>query len=162
MPTIIFIIFIIIGTAMMGWGFKSIYKSYASTNWPYVDGQLSSVEWKVDNDDGVLYRVEVKYDYIVNGVQFNNNEMYFGYSGSSNDSFHSAIYKRIKNNKIIRVYYNNSNHSESVLAVGVTSQHFIPVIFGAVFVGFAVGLWLLFAMMNIGNNDKIISTIVAH
>ena len=116
-----------LGIAVFLYGVFPLYFSYQSASWESVPGTV--VQSKLTYTKGITrakkgsrtgkYFADIVYKYFVNGAQYKNSEIFYGYIGnkSSNDAKFLLDLYPIDSN--VDVYFDNSNPERSVLQSGI-------------------------------------------
>jgi hypothetical protein len=114
-------------------GINLLYQSIATKKWITTTGTLQDV--RLVRESGAksvnLYRVNVKYIYLVKSVPYQRNSLSYGYSASNDYDGHSKIYSKLKSAKKVEVRFNPANHNQSTLSYGADISSFFMIGFGA-------------------------------
>lgn len=151
--TIIFSLFIsifyIVGFGILFYGFKNLKNSTAAKNWPTTKGKIESCSIEENSDsDGTTYKVVADYSYQVNSINYQNNQIAFGYSSSSGEEAHLEIFNKIKKAKLINVRFEPSNPGNSVLSFGFHRSIQLTFAFAITWLAFVFGFTLLFYIFS--------------
>jgi len=108
----------------------------ASDDWPTTQGTViySRLEWSQHGDDPPTLVAKVKYEYIVNGIQYQSSHI----SYLNNDMSPSETVKEFNRGSRVTVHYNPDNPGQAVLITGYNTGMSI---FG--FVCGAIGISIL-------------------
>ena len=91
--------------------------------WPAVKGTV--VEYLMDNNSKEM----VLYEYTVKGVQYKNSRVIYSFNhlpkGYKRSDYVNYLIKKFPIGKVVNVYYDPSNHHQSVLLAGVLSEGYI-------------------------------------
>jgi hypothetical protein len=135
--------FVFVGSGLiMGvitWGTYNSARS--SDDWPTVTGTIiySDVYEEYNTDDGSSYYPDIEYRYVVNGITYENDDVYVGgINEGGSYSRAEEVVVRFPLGKEVPVYYNPEIPQESALIPGVRTSHYIFLITAAVF--FIAGL----------------------
>ncbi|MBF0467960.1 MAG: DUF3592 domain-containing protein [Desulfamplus sp.] len=114
-----------------------------SVDWPVAQGRVISswVERHHDLERGTSFEAKVAYEYIVEGVPFEGNRIFFGKAGSSHLSTEEEIVSIYPAGKSVHVYYKPGNPEVCLLEPGKTGKSKLLIVFGMIFL-FA-GLFLV-------------------
>lgn len=110
-------IFIAIGYLVYNSAIKESKRYKSSVNWTKSGARLLHKEFVKEDagDSRVVFKTVVKYSYLWKGENYTNDEIAFGYSGSSNESFHKLIFKKLAHAEEIEIWLNPENPKESVI-----------------------------------------------
>ena len=111
----------------------------ASQNWPTVDGQIisSTIETKHTSGDSTRYYTVVEFEYSVDGTSFQGDRVYFGMQPTTHRSTAEDISRRYSVGRIVPVFYDPEDAQNSVLEPGTSSQSWMGIGVGILFVLFA-------------------------
>jgi hypothetical protein len=104
----------------------SLVMSDLGTNdWTPVDGVVtnSSVSTRAGSEGGVVYCLNVHYEYTIDGTTYQGNKISYS-SDSSCNSWSEDSDEDYPEGKEITVYVNPSDHSEAVLETGLSGVDF--------------------------------------
>ena len=97
-----------------------------TTDWTPVDGVVtnSSVSSRTGNEGGVVYCLNVDYEYTIDGTTYQGNKISYSSDGTCDSSSKNSD-EDYPEGKEITVYVNPSDHSEAVLETGLSGVDFI-------------------------------------
>ena len=122
------------GALLIAFILRDLQRSAQSQDWPEVKGRiLSSESVREDTGEGVLYRAEVKYEYVADGVRYEASRIRFGASPRSQDRADKDANAYPKGAEVY-VYFNPDKPDVCVLEPGVKP--------GFSVLGFVVGIAL--------------------
>lgn len=131
--------FIIVGGIALYFGVQAVMNAKASSDWPTVEGVVKISEVvSQSSDDGVTYKAEVMYSYVVEDMKYSSNNVAFGGFSSSDPSDAQEIVNKYPAGTIVTVAYDPSEPKESTLETGTTGGTYLMAIIGGIF--FIVGL----------------------
>ena len=143
--TLFFGLFFAIGFGILGFGVRSMHMSQQAAQWPTVPGQILSSDFSVSSDDdGTTYSTDLSYSYNVDGRDYTNKKIAFGYAGSSSHQFHRNIYDALPVNSQVAVRYDPSNPERAVLSFGIHQSIMFLLLFGATWTLFTAGMAAMF------------------
>jgi hypothetical protein len=135
--------FCLVGLAAAVYGLFVIRKARESAGWPVAEGQV--VHSQVDRNEEGAYAPDVRYSYVIEGVQFTGRCIQAGvYVSSSDDSDASRCVSRYPKGARVDVAYNPANPAEAVLEPGLRKRSFLFLAFGLGFSMFGAWFCLLF------------------
>ena len=141
--------FILFGSWLCLKGVMNCVRAHESKIWTQVQCvvQTSSIEEKRDDEGDMMYEAKVTYQYNYNGTTYTGDNIYFGYSSSSDKEDSNVIHRALTVGQKTTAYINPENLNESVLIPGI--QRFTLVNawggFGFAFMGFwFLVMWYLF------------------
>jgi len=109
----------IIGAVLFYNGTNLIYKANASLKWPSVDGQVRSSSVQTNHKgDSPTYIPDVGYSYLVNKDSYFNTRLVYGNRNSGRIKDVQKVIDQYPVGRTVKVYYNPSNPSESVIEPG--------------------------------------------
>jgi len=159
--TLFFALFIAIGVGILGFGLRSLYMSNQAAGWPTVPGRIISSDFDVSSDeDGTTYRTDLAYTYSAMGREITGKKIAFGYSGSSSQSFHRAVYNALPVDTEVAVRYSPSNPERAVLTFGINQSIIFLIIFGAVWTMFTLGIGSMFWLSAQGAGNIVDNMII--
>ncbi|MGD9639288.1 MAG: DUF3592 domain-containing protein [Alphaproteobacteria bacterium] len=136
-------VFLVVGVVLFSFGAKEFVKARESVDWLNVPGKIISstldVHRSVGTSSNTTYEAEVLYEYEVDGVVYNNNNVAYGFYSSSSPANPRKIVNRYPKDKQVVVYFKPDKPEESVLETGIQMQTLFTPILGALFI--FVGLW---------------------
>ena len=134
----------LLGCIFLWHSYNLIGKSIKSVSWPTTIGNISFCDletiWWTEN--GPKYQVKVIYSYIVDGRQYENNTLAFGYMESRNKVQHETIFARLRNVESVRVSYDPDNPKSSVLCCGIHGSVKSRIVGGCGFLLFIISVFL--------------------
>lgn len=132
-----------IATVMIGSG---IIADIGTSNWEPVDGVVksSSVSSSTDGEGGTTYCLYVSYEYTVNEKTYDGDRVSYSTENSCN-SWSKNADDDYPEGKVITVYYDPGNPSESVLEPGLSGVDFFMCCF---FIFPLIGLILLYGSIS--------------
>ncbi len=140
-------IFILIGLAILYFGFKNLSAAKESTQWPTAQGKIaSSIVTEDTSSSGrnrsssVTYGAAVRYEFTVDSTKYSGNTVSFGNYSSSDPSHAQGIVNAYPTGKTVTIYYKKSDPTQSVLEPGVKTQAYFMPLIGLIF--FLVGLFV--------------------
>ena len=147
--SLFFAVFILAGGIVAGFGVRNILNAHESRNWPHTDGTIvySEVERRSGSKGGSSYSPGIKFQYSIQGQKYEGDIVAFGMkSVSAGRGFAERFVKKYPKGKDVRVFYNPSEVSKSVLEPGLSKRSFILFAFGISFmlvgICFATVYWL--------------------
>ena len=160
-PLLFFGLFFAVGAGLLGYGLNALWKSRQVENWPTTWGELQERRFVEDSDsDGSTYHTKVRYAYRVAGVDYTSERIAFGYMASSGHEMHRAVYDRLMQGNSVRVRYNPRDPAQSALVGGLNKSILFVLIFGAIWTGFTLGLFLLMYLTGSGDQTMLEQLIV--
>lgn len=157
--TIVFsIIFVGAGAGFAFIGILDLYKAGASTDWPFVQGEIvsSEIEQRRRNVGRrghittFTYYANILYEYSVDGTIFSGSRVGYGDFGTDNSTHATQVLSVYPTNKRINVYYMPQNPEESLLEPGVRPSTWFRLGFGLVFA--AMGALLAYFLFRLRKN----------
>ena len=77
-------IFYLVGFGILGFSLWSAWQSTQAASWLTTPGTVADISLKESSDsEGTSYHVDVRYAYVVDGVDYEGTRVAFGYAGSS-------------------------------------------------------------------------------
>jgi len=134
-------VFILAGGIVAGFGVRNIVHAYDSRSWPHTNGTVtySEVERRSGSKRGSSYSPGIKYSYFIQGQQYEGDIVAFGMkSVSAGRGFAERFVKKYPKGKDIKVFYDPSVMSTSVLEPGLSKRSFILFAFGMSFMIFGI------------------------
>jgi hypothetical protein len=97
-----------------------------TTDWTPVDGVVtnSSVSSRAGSEGGVVYCLNVDYEYTIDGTTYQGNKISYSSDGTCDSSSKNSD-EDYPEGKEITVYVNPSDHSEAVLETGLSGVDFV-------------------------------------
>ncbi len=104
-----------------------------------VDGQIisSTIETKHTSGDSTRYYPVVEFEYSVDGTSFQGDRVYFGMQPTIHRSTAEDISRRYSVGRNVPVFYDPEDAQNSVLEPGTSSQSWMGIGVGILFVLFA-------------------------
>ena len=147
--SLFFAVFILAGGIVAGFGVRNILNAHESGIWPHTDGTIvySEVERRSGSKGGSSYSPGIKFQYSIQGQKYEGDIVAFGMkSVSAGRGFAERFVKKYPKGKDVKVFYNPSEVSKSVLEPGLSKRSFILFAFGISFmlvgICFATVYWL--------------------
>jgi hypothetical protein len=138
-------LFIAFGIGFMAHALRSAWKSTRAASWPTTPAKVTHAEVRQSNSsDEPTYRVEVKYTYSVNNVDYHGSRVAFGYNSSSESGSQYELCNRIKNAKAIDVRYDPANPASSCLSFGLHQSIQFAFLFATAWLTIFICLALIF------------------
>lgn len=121
-PSLISLVFVSIGGALITYAIKMSAKARESLSWPSTEGEVahSAVTYQTDSSQttgGTTYKADVSYRYKVNGVDYSSSRIALLDLVSTTGRAQNIV-ERYPDNSKVEVYYNPTNVSEAVLEPG--------------------------------------------
>ena len=136
-----------IGVGTIYLGIRDIVYTKSSLYWPHTNGKVvsSSIIKSTPSRTGnspagsLTFQADIEYEYIVKNKTLKNYRISYGDFGSSDESLAKGIVSRYPIGKMVTVYYEPDNPSESVLEPeGTKKGSILKIIVGSVFLFFGV------------------------
>jgi hypothetical protein len=147
--SLFFAVFILAGGIVAGFGVRNILNAHESRIWPHTDGTIvySEVERSTGSKGDSSYSPGIKFQYSIQGQKYEGDIVAFGMkSVSAGRGFAERFVKKYPKGKDVKVFYNPSEVSKSVLEPGLSKRSFILFAFGISFmligICFATVAWL--------------------
>jgi len=154
-------LFFAVGFGILGFGFRSMHMAKQAEHWPTTPGEIISSDFDVSSDsDGTTYRTKLSYTYNVNGRDYTNKKIAFGYAGSSSQTFHRNIYDALPVNSQIAVRYDPVDPARAVLSFGVHQSIKFFLLFGATWTLFTAGMAAMFWLSGQSANALVDNMII--
>ena len=123
------LLLIILGMLILSFNFNIIVKEIQSNTWIPVKAEVLPdkfwKEQKTNSNKGIYYIYYAKFNYFyeVNNIKYKGSkyDLHGKFSTTDKEKFQS-FRNRLKNNHILEVFYNPSNHSESAVKTGITEN----------------------------------------
>lgn len=125
---LIVLMFVGAGVAVLVYGVYAVFNAQRAAAWPTVRGEIDACHLESEEKS---FAAKVIYTYQVDREVFHGNRIAFGYSATSNRSFHEQIVQKLMTSRYVQVHYNPNQPGQSCLATGVTRQNWLPVVLGA-------------------------------
>ena len=149
------VIFLLVGAGLSWWGWTILQNARASTNWPAIDGQITSslVEHSTDADGADSYSPKVTYSYFLDNQPYEGHSIKFGENSYSNQRKAREILNRYPVGRAVIVFYDPANPENSVLEPGVSVGSYVVLGIGVLFVLLALipPLIMLFRALIVQN-----------
>ncbi|MEP7354743.1 MAG: DUF3592 domain-containing protein [Acidobacteriota bacterium] len=115
-----FLLFVGLATLLLG--SHPLYSGFSSLSWPIADGRILDSK---AHSDGNNYRTQLWYEYEVEGVRHVSENYHTGGNGTVSTDTAKAVAKRYPVGRQVKVFFNPSDPSESVLEPGPWFGNFI-------------------------------------
>lgn len=153
-------IFYIAGFYMLREAYIAYAKSQKALNWPTTSAKITSCELitNYDSEDGNTYQVEATYKYSLNGMNYNNDNIAFGYSSSSSEDVHHKILDKLRHAETVQINYNPEDPRISVIAPGLNKSTITLFLFSITWLLFVLGFTIIWVVSSQTDNmllDKI-------
>lgn len=147
------ILFIVIGS-------KNIYQAYKSSSWPSVQGRIISSEIKSHSrtyrdtttnreKNETVYDAHINYGYVINGITYSNDDVKIGGIIQTNTTIWARkLLDKYPQGKVVNVYYNPEDPSQSVLEKGLQLSTWSFSALGLAI--FIFGIYIKKAFLNAG------------
>ena len=154
-------LFFAIGFGILGFALRSMHMAKQAEHWPTVPGEVISSDFDIDSgSESTTYRANISYAYNVDGRDFTNEKIAFGYTGSSNQKFHRNIHDALPAKAQIAVRYDPADPSRAVLSFGVHQTIMFLMLFGATWTLFTAGMAAMFWLDGQGAGGLVENIIV--
>ena len=140
------LVFYAIGAGVIWLGAASWLRANATRKWPAVDGQLEERHLKTTHDRALMYEVQMRYRYSVNGTTYEGTNIAIGYGASSTYKAHKMLHDKLMSGTTVQVRYNPHKPSEALLSCGANASVFMPIVFGVTFLSVLTGIVALSAI----------------
>ena len=145
-------IFIIVGALILGFLSYIAIRAFKSKYWTLCNGTIleSGTKLHVSGGAGTNERgwsslhIKMEYEYIVEDVKYISKRVTFSDMVNKPYSSLDNLLNEYIENDHIQMYYNPTNHKDSVLVPGLSIWNFTPMITGFGFVGVGVFMLLRF------------------
>ena len=126
-------VFIICGifTLIGGWVLRAtkedVQTAKASKLWPFVFGRIIDVDVhkqrtkSTSSKQQYVYKIRVRYEYIVDGVKYTSNKLNLSQVATSNKRKVDAHALELINKDSIKIFYNPENPEFAILETGISS-----------------------------------------
>lgn len=113
-------LFLVLGLAFFITGSFPYYRAAQAADWPFVMGRIEVSEMRAtDPARGATlsHKVKLEYTYRVDDVDYHGRRVEFGVGSKAFllEEFAERLVQRYPVGKMVRVYYNPTNHGKSVL-----------------------------------------------
>jgi hypothetical protein len=142
LPTwVLQLLFIVFGVFTLGMGVMNAYRGTVSIRWPAANGTIKSSSTERIGGKRVRYRINILYEYSVNGKIFTGTGVAFGL-GAAGAATAGGFVARYPVGKEVKVFYSPDHPEEAVLEPGVVGQSWCCLIVGSLFtaLGFLIPL----------------------
>ena len=149
---------LLIGLALLAFGFLFVQEANASRDWPTVTGRIQNVRvtWDLTNYQESMpdreYYFEVQYAYAVDGQSYTGERFSLGDGSNaagrtyhSEDEARAAAAAAYTAGSDITVYYDPAGPEAAVLQPGAGLGTYAPLILGLFFLLVGVALWRLYS-----------------
>jgi hypothetical protein len=138
-------IFTVIAFYIFAYYMRCIYRTRKAKNWPVVVGKINHQELKVEESpDGDMYKMVIKYSYIIDDQSYSSENISFGGDFSSTDKCLSELVQmQFVGKTEVEVYYNPLENNESVLIVDIQNFHLFFILFSLVGLSFSISFLAL-------------------
>ena len=134
--------FVGIGVAMIGYGAYGVVQAKRSASWPTVRGEIESCKLHSRRSSkGSSYACEAKYRYEVDGNSYQGDRIAFGYNSTNYKEPHKQIERHLKKGRYVQVHFNPNDPSQSVLSTGTSSNTWLPIVFGTMWLTICGAIW---------------------
>jgi hypothetical protein len=148
-------IFVFIGIALIFYALKARQNLQTSQKWARTPAEILKLDYLEDlDDDGHGVRsVNILYQYNVQGKNYQNSKISFGYIGTDAPEYHQRIYNILKTKNIINIYYDPRNPQNSTISrsLGIGPSIMIPM--GLIFIVVGCGMMIAYYISDISNLD---------
>ena len=125
---------IVCATIIAAVGINALIQIYESHTWPSVFGTIEATELQTSSRRRVgKYSPRITYSYTIDGKSYQNNRISKTDFSSDLGGWAKKMIASYPSGKIVKVYYNPSNHRDSLLQPGIHWHTFVPFAVGAVF-----------------------------
>jgi Protein of unknown function (DUF3592) len=141
------LVFIAIGGAMVSYAIRMTGRARQSLSWPSTEGEIAhsavlyQTETTATTSNAGTYKADISYRYQVKGVNYSSSRISLLDFSSSAAGRAESIVRNYPDKSTVRVYYNPSDFSESVLEPGSTGGINLLYVLGGIFATF--GLFIL-------------------
>lgn len=113
-------IVVVAGLVGLSIGIRNLRQGYLSLRWPSVEGLITSLGATEHCTDGETFVLipHITYDYSVGGIAYSGSRIAFGDDTSVSLGYARSVCSRYPTGKQVRVFYNPSEPSSSVLDAG--------------------------------------------
>lgn len=167
-------LFILVGIVFIVIGSNNIYRAYKTSNWPSVQGHITSSEITSHSStytdtatnsvrNEIVYNAQINYDYVINGITYSNDEVKVGGTiGTNTTAWAREVLNKYPQEKSVNVYYNPEDPYQSVLEKGLHFSTWFSLGLGLAIFIFA--MYIKKAFLNLGrlvsgyNTEQVISS----
>ena len=147
-------IFIAIGATLMVSTGRKIALGARARSWPTTVGRVLSVNSKDTSEEDTPSReIQVRYAYQIDGHDYESTTIHPTYTSSSFEAAHSGLESLLRTAQQVRVYYDSSQPSVSMLSVGFYSSSLAMFFGGFIFLALGLGFLLTFWFALAGDWD---------
>lgn len=152
------VLLLVIGGALLAFGFFFVQEANASRNWPAVTGRIQNVRvtWGLSNSQEAMpdreYYFEVQYAYEVDGQTYSGDRYSLGDGSNaagrtynSEDEAHEAAAAAYTAGSDITVYYDPAAPEMAVIQPGASFGTYAPLLLGIFFLLGGVAFWRLYS-----------------
>ena len=138
-----FLVFVMVGIAVLFWGYGSFQKSQEAKSWPTTKGKIISSEihsyWSHSGTGRkrhmkMMYGAKVQYKYSADGKTYLSDRISFGEFDSSSRKDAQKVVDKYPPDKEISVYHDPAKPENAVLEPGKRGGIFIAFIVGGLFI----------------------------
>jgi hypothetical protein len=116
-----FIPFVLIGLGTLGLVAYQFGKVLQAKSWKPANATVRSVDWvSSSGSESTTYAIEIQYEYFFGTKSFTGDAVSFN-AGMNNIEHYGPLYDKLNHSKVIQVYVNESDPTESVVVRGVTN-----------------------------------------
>jgi hypothetical protein len=136
--------FVLVGVVTATFFVYRIFQGVASSQWPFVIGELESTDLKEiiykgrDNygtaDQASAWVVNFRYSYSVLDKKYDGSRVTYSDGINKTSRALHRLQKKYQGKSLIQVYYNPKNPNESVLIPGLSIFNFTPLITSVLFI----------------------------
>jgi len=160
--TLFFGMFLAVGVGILGFGAHSLNMSQKAAHWPTPPGIVTESDFVASSDsDGSTYQTKIAYSYSAMGRDFVGDKIAFGYTGSSDESYHRQIFDALPVDTSVAVRYDPGKPQQAVLSFGVNQSIKFLLIFGAIWTIFTLGMASMFWLSG-QNADPLLSNLIVY
>jgi hypothetical protein len=150
----------LVGLGTIGYATYKFGQVLRAHNWRPVKATVLSVNLVSSADsETISHRVEMEYEYSLGAKSFKGNAVSFN-DGMTNMERYEALYHKLNRSRIIQVYVNESDPSESVAVRGVTNLMICIVIFSLMWNSLVMNFVLPFFFQQLKTKRLLIITMV--
>ncbi|MCA9148699.1 MAG: DUF3592 domain-containing protein [Planctomycetales bacterium] len=123
MPPYAPFLFLFVGAGLGFLGFRDLYRAHLSVDWPVANGTLVEsqvIEVRRRQRGMRSYKASIRYDYAVDGQQFQGTRVAFGDSSWINRDYAQTTVNRYRSGSAVEVHFMPGSPSVSVLEPGVS------------------------------------------
>jgi hypothetical protein len=145
---------VLIGISMCFQGMENIRRAEATQQWPTAPGTITyskvsaqgfPARGNIKSSNGHIHKPVIKYNYLIQGVQYQNNNIYLGDDQIPNVvSYADEMVAKYAPRQKVVVYYSPIDPQLSVLETGVSQVTFTPFVYGGILISFSLAIPLIF------------------